>query len=383
MTNQYLDFYKKHNISPVHMTEASFEKHVMNRRNLYRQLGIPFQCFRGKNIVEFGPGGGINSLVLAHPNLGGACYIDLVEPNPTGYEEIIKLYDEFDIPKEKYCLNKCMLEEFESNKLYDFVIAEQFIPHIPNKEIAIKKLKTLVAEDGILIITAVDETGLYVEMMKRVVAHIITKDINDYKKKVEALLEIFSPALELMNNMTRPAIDWVQDQMIGPMILHDSPMNLKDAIALCEDEFDVLGASQNIFTDYSWYKDTEYDVNKVYKEQYNRKIQAFLLAGDDDESIVSELINGKLETAAKNANRLAAEMEQTNCWDRINDLIDYIRDVSQYAGKEKITLFNNELIEILGLARNNKYIDFSKYSNFNNTFGKSSQFISFQRKFRI
>lgn len=70
--NPYVDFYGKHNISPVHANMGNWKRHYQNRRNLFRQLGIPWQCIQNKQILEFGPGGGYNALLLLQG--GGAAY---------------------------------------------------------------------------------------------------------------------------------------------------------------------------------------------------------------------------------------------------------------------------------------------------------------------
>ena len=379
-TNDYLEFYKRNSISPVHMTEHPIGKHILNRRNLYRQLGIPMQCFRDKDVLEFGPGGGMNSLVLLLEEVGNIRHIDLVEANSTGQKEILELFKNNNIASEKFDLYKMMLEDYFSDKKYDFVIAEQFLPHIPNHDEALMKIMEFVNKDGVLIITAVDETGLYVEMMKRAVAQFFARDIDDYDTKVIKLCELYGSSLKVMKNMTRPVKDWIEDQMLNPAILLDNPLNIKDAIEITKKDFDLLGCSQNIFVDLSWYKDSNYNLAESYKKQYDLKIQNFLLAGDDEESLVDKDINDNLEKYVRLANRLAAKMERSADWSEIGLLISYIEKVSKYTNKKQIHVFNAQLTSIMITINEGKVIDLNKYPEFLNTFGKSSQFVSFQRK---
>ncbi len=59
MRNDYLDFYGKHYISPVKQDIGNINLHYDRRKKLYRQCGIPVIAFRDADILEVGPGGGV------------------------------------------------------------------------------------------------------------------------------------------------------------------------------------------------------------------------------------------------------------------------------------------------------------------------------------
>ena len=80
MKNPQLSYYQKNKVNPVFIETRGkkWEKHISVRVNLYENhLKLPISWFDGKKILEFGPNGGENSLILA---MYGA-QINLVEPH--------------------------------------------------------------------------------------------------------------------------------------------------------------------------------------------------------------------------------------------------------------------------------------------------------------
>lgn len=82
----YLDFYAKHNVSPV-LNEMASADHFAQRAALYRHLNVLRNSVSGKAVLEFGPGNGINSLYTM--SLNPRKY-DLVDANQTGIENCRK-----------------------------------------------------------------------------------------------------------------------------------------------------------------------------------------------------------------------------------------------------------------------------------------------------
>ena len=80
----FVDFYTKHDISPVQQDISSLEKHFQRRESLYKILGIIPVFLKGKKIIEFGPGSGHNAIYTATLNPGQ--YV-LVDGNKRGIQE--------------------------------------------------------------------------------------------------------------------------------------------------------------------------------------------------------------------------------------------------------------------------------------------------------
>lgn len=64
MKNDFLKYYEEKDISPVKQDISDLRLHCRRREKLYRQLGLPFCLFQGKNVLEIGSGSGYNTLVL-------------------------------------------------------------------------------------------------------------------------------------------------------------------------------------------------------------------------------------------------------------------------------------------------------------------------------
>ncbi len=380
--NRFLEFYGKHDVSPGNKELEEWAEFKRKRTNLYRQLGIPIQCFKGKDILEFGPGSGHNALAIMMDFSGnlnfGEGHMDLVEPNLSGRNDIMRIFDMKNIPKECYTLYSEVLEDFTLNKKYDFVIAEQFLPHISNWKECIEIIKNYTVKNGIAIITCADTIGQYVERTKRLVGQYIVKDIDNFNEKVDMLTTLFKPQLSKIKGMNRTYEEWVQEEILNDAFLCAHPMNINDAIEAFGNEFDILGASQNIFTDYSWYKNLDYDYISAYKKQYNQKKHMFLLAGVSEETIRTEKENAALEEAVICANECAEKFETT----KELDILSYkkaIEKVTKYSDNQTISQFNEETIEILKAAEKS-LPNMEKFNVWSSCFGKTSQYISFVRK---
>ena len=97
------------------------------------------------------------------------------------------------------------------------------------------------------------------------------------------------------------------------------------------------------------------------------------------ESIHSAEQNKRLGDAIKETFELIRQIEAEKNVD-ISDIYKSIDKVTANADNRKIQIFDEEIKEILMEAKLGKDIDFSKYSAWNSTFGKSLQYISFQRR---
>ena len=58
----YLDFYQRYDIAPVAQDVSNLQKHFGRREALYRHLGIIPSSIKDRDIIEFGPGTGHNSV---------------------------------------------------------------------------------------------------------------------------------------------------------------------------------------------------------------------------------------------------------------------------------------------------------------------------------
>lgn len=377
--NDFLNFYGNHGISPVRQEVGDMRLHLARREKLYRQLGIPRFAFRDADMLEVGPGGGYNTLAFFE---WGIEHIDLVEANPQGIADMRQNFS--DILENRYRIFPCLIEEYCSDKQYDIVIAESFLQNLKNQKQVIEALSSYVCDGGVAVVTTTDEVCFFIEQMKRLIAQVHVCDVASYEEKVKILAEEFAPQLSKLRRVSRPAEDWVQDQLLNPVAVNMYTLSLWEAIEYFGDEFDVLGSSPNMFTDYSWYKDIWYDYKVDYQKQFKQKNLNLLLANMKEEYKSEN--NDKLIEAVHRVKKLCAEYEHTydgrlvrkiiNCVDVVVNVIE-----SSSAAEELSSIMREIQFALRDLHKKGK-VNFAQYPEFFAAFGRTQQYISFIKKER-
>ncbi len=379
MRNSFLEYYGKHYISPVHQDISNMELHFERRRKLYRQCGIPVQTFRDTEILEVGPGSGYNTLAFFRWN---CAHVDLVEANEKGICDMRELFKEHNIPSEKYQIFPCEIENYVSDKRYDIIIAEGFIQHLPNQQQILKKLQSLAADKGIVILTCSDQLCYFIEMMKRLVARFLVKDILDYEAQVSYLSGLFEQQLAGLKGVSRPARDWVQDMILGSSSNFTAQLlNLAQAISCFQKDYDILGTSPQMFTDYSWYKNIWFNYKEDYKQQYNRKKTSLLMA-DMPESVLPDKQVEMVSERFHYIIELAAEFEKNfeSCY--IKHILEQMNGI-----EKEVSVIDNgfmmvfcEIKMALKALIETGSVDFDQYPHFFQAFGRTEQYIGFEKK---
>lgn len=369
--NKYLEFYEKYKISPVVQDIKDFTQHIKRRTNLYRQVGVTPLTFQDKDILEIGPGGGYNSLVTYTYNPKTYTFI---EPNSTGYNELKENFK--DIDKGNIFFNNCLLEDFNTDKKYDVIMCEGLIPGLTNKEDFIAKLITLLKPNGIFVITTADQVTMFFEIIRRYMANILIKDIQNIDEQVKVLVDAFSTHLNTLKGMTRNHEDWCLDNLINDAT-YEHTFSMNDAIELVKNEFHVLGTSPNFFNNYIWYKELPNDINEynnLYQEQFLQRWHNLI----DYRYIVEDRASSKNTELAKHCLELIDLVKDSTNEKSIIFCLENIKDNLLSDANEKTILSINEVIDTLksGLTQE-KVI---KMIHFASAFGRGQSYISFVKE---
>ncbi len=376
MKNDILEFYIEQDISPVHQDITDLDLHIERRRKLYRQCGIPYKLFYGKQVLEIGPGSGYNTLAF----FKWGANVTLVEPNPKGLDEAGSLFEKMGINEDRYDFIQSKIEDYRTDEIYDIVIAEGFLEAMDNQDEIIKKIDSLVESGGIVVVTCADDVCMFIETMKRLIAVIYTEHINEYDQKVEYLEKFFAQQFKKLRGMSRPVKDWVEDQMICKSFINGNSLSMEETINKFVDYY-YIGFSQRLFTDYSWYKDIWYDEKDNIVSQFRKKRLSLLMAGMDEVIVKEDEVNWFVHRF-KEIRYLVSEFENSYDKEIINKIEHLLKDICLKADVFP-NEFRNVLLEIheciLDIVKKGR-CEISKYSNFYYAFGRTQQYIAFEKK---
>ena len=259
----YLTYYKKNKIIPVvKINNKNFNILNKQRNNLFDQLKIDKKLFYNSEILEVGPGTGYNAKYLID---NGIRKITLVDGNRYSIE-FIKHTLKKKNPKKYQIINKDFYE-FGKKKKFNFVVCENLISGVKKPNKFLKKLSSFVSDDGYLLINCSDSVSLFSEKIRGVLAYLllISNDLNksSFELKTKFLSKIFKTHLKSLGKNTRNIDDWVQD-----VLLHEywwrkkNYFSFETAIKVVNKEFDFYSFSPDCFTNYAWYKNLNFNLNK-------------------------------------------------------------------------------------------------------------------------
>jgi len=271
----HLGYYLQYGISPVRYQMDDVEAHFDRRDSLYRSLGLPPVAFRGSRVLEVAPGSGQNSMYIA--SCSPASY-DLVEPNPQAIQQIRTGYDKLELPHTKPNLHPVRFESFEPDGAYDVVVCENWLGSLPHEIELICKLASMVVPGGVLVLTFTPSSGLFSNIMRRLLSLRIIDPTLDFEKKTKRLIDVFAPQLATIANMTRSTRDWVQDCMLNPHYFN-IVIPLDTVLKAIGGEMEVLATFPRFTPDWRWFKSlsgSARQFNDVMLDAYRENLHNFI-----------------------------------------------------------------------------------------------------------
>lgn len=379
MRDSFIEFYGKHNISPVRQDISDLNRHFERRKGLYKHLGIVPMTFEGKSVLEVGPGSGHNSIYTASLNPG---IYHLVEGNPTGVEQMQRMFKQYDKWTKNTTIFPMLLQDYKSDMKYDFVICEGMLPGLNNPVDMLLELCKFVKHGGILIITCIDSISASSENLRNMIGQLLTWDLDNVEQILEVLLPVFSPHLSTLSAMSRRHDDWILDNIINPVGIAET-LSIAKAIEVLDDSFEVYCSSPNIFNDWRWYKSVygeNMSFNNTAIRQYWARVHNFVdyrktFMDRNGES------NRKLYDIFDLLRVKTIELREKHDKSGLNEIISLLENII-----EEISLFSNELTapfkEVVDIIRNSKIDPYavSQSANFKSFFGRGQQYISFIKR---
>jgi SAM-dependent methyltransferase len=370
----FLDFYTKHNISPVSQDISDVKAHFARREALYRHLGIIPSFIRGKKILEFGPGSGHNALYTA--SLGPERYV-LVDGNPAGLLETRERLSACDCEIE---VVESLIESYTTDERFDMVMCEGAIPWQIHPQDILKAVSQFVAPGGVLVITCIDKISALGDSLRRLEAAIVLDREKCIEDQVQQLMPFFKQDLDSLTGMSRPYEDWILDQILQPFI--GNFFSIEEAIDTIDDEFEVYSSSPHFMIDWSWYKEVPLRTAtrnqlgiRAYKENIHNLMDyrfTFLPRSAQDNLKIVELI--------EDITREELGYERDNDSSRLHSIKTMLEELAVEASafsqqtSKSLFDFNNGLSDFLAKGV------FPNLSDFTGFFGRGQQYLSFIRK---
>jgi ubiquinone/menaquinone biosynthesis C-methylase UbiE len=268
---QYLDFYEKYKIIPVLNFNDLNKKEIFKQRSFfYYKLGINPAFLKNKEVIEFGPGNGINAYYLIKKVK--IKKITLVDNNPSSIINLKKNLKNF----KNVDIKNIDLEKIKLKKKYDLVILENILPGLQNPKKVLTKFLKLCKPGGVLIFTLTDNVGIFFEKLRFVMSKKILDNFVEpnFHKRVNILSEFFKSHLNTLGTNIRPVDKWIMDNMLNiDWITKKKYFNLTDLYSIIKktNNYLISGMSPRLGNDFQWYKSSNVNIhNKNIAENYKQ-----------------------------------------------------------------------------------------------------------------
>jgi SAM-dependent methyltransferase len=287
MTSESLaEFYRATHFNPVHINveeAAVWKTHAARRRNLCeRHLGIPLALLRGRSALSFGCNSGENELILA----AAGADLTLVEPNEQVHPRLRALFRRFGMEERVRALLHADVENFESEDVYDLVLAEGFLHTVAKRDEMVLKIAKLVALGGFAVISFIDRFGSLLELTRRMILWRACQ--------LAGIEDVFSDrCLDLARtlfgedfgrlNASRTFEAWWKDTLVIPFVGPKYLWSYGELLALVERggcEFHSSSPRWALVDHFGWYKNCETAAlrHRGVKEDFRRMLP-FILSG--------------------------------------------------------------------------------------------------------
>lgn len=380
----HLEYYREHQITPVHYDLSSMDAHLERRFALYAKLGLMPLAFNKSKVLEVAAGTGHNSLYLAHlmPS-----QLVLLEPNSLGVEQIRKAYKSFDKPYTAPELICETLEEYSPKETFDIVLCENWLGTSRHELSLLKKLSGMVSAQGMLVLTTVSPIGFIPNLLRRFLAIYLAPMDKNFLQRTELLISAFGSHLDTLSAMTRNKTDWIQDNMMNPAYF-GLCLSIPNLIEQLGDQFDVTGSSPVFAEDWRWFKGLhgkDRIFNEHFLSEYWKKSHNFLdhreqpLAGD-------AVLNAQLEKKAAGLLNAIAMHEDTHirhgdtmpCVNSIIGLLDdFILSIPDHF--EAAIRGLNEVRDLIDCTAAITVKSVAGMTNFCGLFGRETAYVSLMR----
>ncbi|VEN74513.1 conserved hypothetical protein [Candidatus Desulfarcum epimagneticum] len=386
-------YYQKTNLLPTaagFSSKDDLEKYEAYRYSfLLNKLSIPPQIFKARDLIEFGPDSGENSLVFAK----WGADITLVEPNRNAWHNITEYFSRYELEDRLRSLEKIELENFTPTKKYDFIDAEGFIYTIKPDDLWIKLFNNALKKNGFFIVSYYERYGAVFELILKLIYN-SAKNITKSKTK-EIAWKLFKKKW-LSIPHTRSFDSWVMDVLENPFVRYKYFLDATDLCKKCFENNFTLYSSWPRYQecmDIYWHK-KEQDLKKKLKQQidfikrsrlsfiFGKKLFVFSKKTDKFQTLLNKFIklidksiDGFDRESINECRDVLKKIENT-----VNDKSFLLTDSDNVKYLFQITEIIKEILKLLNEGDIKKIIHFCNSNKiFINMWGMPTHFSVFQK----
>jgi len=268
---EFLDYYEKYKIIPVlNIDDLSLKNIFELRKMFYYKLGINPDFFKNKDIIEFGPGNGVNAYYLLKKIK--IKKITLVDNNPSSLINLKKNLKDF----RNINIKNIDITKIKILKKYDVVICENTVPGLKDPKKFFLKLLKFCKPGGVIITTLTDDIGIFFEKIRFLMAKKVLSLHHEptFQKSVSILSKFFKSHLGTLGKNIRKIDKWVVDNIMHEdWITKKKYFNLNDinSVLIKTGGGLISGMSPRLGNDFQWYKNSNIQShNQNLVENYNK-----------------------------------------------------------------------------------------------------------------
>jgi len=376
----FVSYYNEHSIIPVSQ-DTDDPDFIFKRNSLHKLLGIPLSTLTGRDILEFGPGGGYNAIATSHyqPRL----YV-FVDASKASISELKHKHSCGLFGAKNVEIIESNIFDFKDPRDFHLVVIEGVIPGQTKPEQMLRHAASFVSEGGFLTTTTNTGASFLSEVCRRLFRPFIFQQSDCFKERVSEAVKIFEPHLKTLNTKTRPPKDWVLDNIIQDWGEGNRKhvFSILDCIKVLGDSFDFYSSSPKFLIDDRFYKKIDSRASKtnlLVKQQFSQCSLAFL----DYRVPLVEVLTSKgsveMEFLCKTLFDIHVKILESNNYESLDLFLENLKNLCRslplpFADTTRsIDEFVGNFPKFVDGAKDASFEEFAKW------WGRGQQYVSFVR----
>ncbi|MEG3640122.1 class I SAM-dependent methyltransferase [Magnetococcus sp. PR-3] len=251
MDNKYVAYYaNEERLIPAQVHVDDLTKLYASRHALFMQMGLAPGLLAGKSILEIGPAQGEHARFILEQKPASYTFI---EGNPQcmpALKAVAQAYSEHT----RCDIHETLFETHQLKQQYDVVWCERTIECQQDPKGFLQEVLPLVAHGGVLLVTSIDTLSSLPDFLRYFAAKRLVNEQMSYAAQCQRLCPLFTPHLQTLKGMKKPAMNWVEENLLFP--LKDKKfVSQGDILSVVEGAFQVTGTAPNSLNDWRWYQE--------------------------------------------------------------------------------------------------------------------------------